>query len=511
MRKSSFFLALTALGLLASCTSEPTYSFISADSSESTTSSEETSITQPEEETLVNTVYGTLEGKKVGSSYQFLGVPYAHFEGRFKPASEMLSWTGTMEATSEGSISYQGTSSFRTGQADDCLNLNIYTPSTKDGKKRPVMVWLHGGGFSSGSANGYDGQDLAEKNDVVVVGVNHRLNLFGFLDLCAYGDEYKYSANVGIEDIELALRYVQKNIGYFGGDKDNVTLFGQSGGGAKVLALMTAPSAKGLFKRGIVESGATETVGVVFNSQEQSTRLTQNLLSELNLTSSAEDIASLTTMDVSTLESAANRALSTTAEEFQIPAPFGSSYQMEFQPVVDGDYMPTNAITEDGFAESGKGVDLLIGSNLNEWTTWYPNSVSETEELTSALEEAYPNEDVDLNHVDTLIRLPMLKIMSHKADQNDGKVYSYVFTKGSSYHGAEINYVFHHNSGGLGDTLPEAFVNFASTGTPSASGLETWEPYTRESGACMILDDTSYLAHNHDKKLLSLLEPDYVY
>ncbi len=143
-----------------------------------------------------------------------------------------------------------------------------------------MLVWLHGGGFSTGSANEsqYDGEALAKKGDVVVVTVNHRLNVFGYLDLSAYGEKYRYSANVGMLDIVAALEWIQQNIAVFGGDPDNVTVFGQSGGGAKVLGLMTTPYADGLFDKGIVESGVTETVGVVFNSQEASTGLTENLL-----------------------------------------------------------------------------------------------------------------------------------------------------------------------------------------------------------------------------------------
>ena len=140
------------------------------------------------------------------------------------------------------------------------------------------MVWLHGGGFSTGSANEsqYNGSTLAKEQDVVVVGVNHRLNVFGHLDLSAYGEKYKDSANVGIMDIQMALEWVQDNIEAFGGDPDNVTIFGQSGGGAKVLSMMTTPYAKGLFHKGIVQivqSGATEIMGVNFSDKSISTRI----------------------------------------------------------------------------------------------------------------------------------------------------------------------------------------------------------------------------------------------
>ena len=145
------------------------------------------------------------------------------------------------------------------GTSNNCTNLNIWTPGT-DGKKRAVMVWLHGGGFSTGSANEtmYDGENLSRTQDVVVVGVNHRLNVFGHLDLSSFGEKYKYSANAGMSDIVDALLWIQNNISQFGGNPNNVTIFGESGGGAKVLAMMTSPKAKGLFHKAINESGATE-------------------------------------------------------------------------------------------------------------------------------------------------------------------------------------------------------------------------------------------------------------
>ena len=193
----------------------------------------------------------------------------------------------------QGAISGLGDAGNQDGTDNNCQNLNIWTPGLKDGQKRPVMVWLHGGGFSSGSANGeeFDGEALSRSGDVVVVGVNHRLNVFGYLDLAAYGEKYKDSANVGMWDIVDSLQWIQDNIENFGGDPDNVTVFGQSGGGAKVLALMTSPDAEGLFHKGIVQSGATETMGVSFNTQESSTRLAENVLENLGITEeNLEDI-----------------------------------------------------------------------------------------------------------------------------------------------------------------------------------------------------------------------------
>ena len=202
----------------------------------------------------VQTTKGLIHGNEKDGIYSYLGVQYAEAKERFVPATGVAAWEGVREADSYGKISYHGTVVAMRGSngADNdnnVQNLNIWTPGVNDNEKRPVMVWLHGGGFSTGSANEsqYNGANLSKSGDVVVVGVNHRLNAFGHLDLSAYDEKYQYSANVGIMDIQMALEWIQENIEVFGGDSENVTLFGQSGGGAKILSMMTSPYAKGLF------------------------------------------------------------------------------------------------------------------------------------------------------------------------------------------------------------------------------------------------------------------------
>lgn len=476
-------------------------------------------------ETVVQTTAGLVQGTDEDGIYRYLGVPYAQARERFVPAEDAEAWDGIRMADSYGPISPQGAISGlgdagnQDGTDNNSQNLNIWTPGVNDGKKRPVMVWLHGGGFSTGSANeeGYDGENLSRSGDVVVVSVNHRLNVFGYLDLSAYGEKYKDSANVGIRDIVASLEWIQDNIEGFGGDPGNVTVFGQSGGGAKVLALMTSPYAKGLFHKGIVQSGATETMGVIFNSQEASTRLTEHILEKLDITE--DNIEDIQSVPVEELEAAAAEALQETGEELKLPAALGGGYSMDWEPVVDGDFLPTNPVTEDSFAEAGTDIPLLIGSNLNEWSGFFETDpIEPTEELTAALRRAYPDKtELTAEQVDTTtIRLPLLKIMSHKADQKAAPVYAYVFTYGNSYHGAEIPYVFNHVSGSgeeqtLGEQVSQTWVNFARTGVPGTEGMPEWEPYTRESGATMILDTESNLVYHHDQELLSILVPDYEY
>ncbi len=469
--------------------------------------------------TIVQTDKGQLQGRVNNGIYNFLGVEYAKGTKLFQPAEEVEAWTGVKTAFEFGPASTQ--SSFLGGFGDlisgaeysnDCQNINIWTPELGGNEKRPVMVWLHGGGFATGSAqssSAYMGENLAKKHNVVVVGVNHRLNVLGHFDLSAYGEQYKYSANVGIDDIVKSLQWIERNISAFGGDPDNVTLFGQSGGGAKILALMTTPHAKDLFDKVIIQSGATETVGVKFTDKEASQAVTEKMLAALNITK--ENISDIEDVAYSRLTSVGSDAMAEVAEQFKIPGPFGG-YAMEWEPVVDGDYMPTHALLEDGFAENGKDIPMLIGSTLEEWAMM----PSEQHEVTPALEEAfkkaYPNEDPALaSRADTLIRMPMLKVMSKKADQNAGNVYSYLYTYGNSMHGAEIAYTFANGEGVMNDTMSSIWANFAKTGVPSAEGLEPWEAYTRENGACMILDEECYMAYHHDKELLELLEPNFVY
>lgn len=420
------------------------------------------------DDAIVETDKGKIQGRENDGVYNFLGVEYGYADHFFELPKEVEKFDGVKKATDYGPASLQASNSFSflssTQYSNSCQNLNIWAPEKKE--NLPVMVFLHGGGFSSGSSyqmDSYNGENLAKKGNVVVT-INHRLNVIGHLDLSDYGEEYQCSANVGIADIVLALQWIKKNITSFGGNKENVTLFGQSGGGAKILALMTSPYGKGLFHKAIIQSGATETVGVHFNSLEVSKKVTEYTMKNLGIT----DPKGIEELGYRKLLSASNDALSKVAMEYKIPSPF-QGYSMEFEPVVDGDYIPSDPIVGDSFAENGKDITLMIGSNLFEWTKYVSSlQVEVTDDINAEFKKAYPDKMIsDARYVDTLIRVPMLKLMRAKARQAGAKIYSYVYTYGNSTHGAEIPYTFNNGSGVMNDMLSSLWSNFAKDGVPS--------------------------------------------
>jgi para-nitrobenzyl esterase len=241
------------------------------------------------EPVIVDTAAGKIRGFVNRDINTFRGIPYGAStagKNRFMPPVKMPAWSGTRDATTFGPTAPQAALAEGSPAAgEDCLVLNVFTPGVGDGQKRPVMVWLHGGGFRSGSGSApiLDGTSLAHTHDVVVVTLNHRLNVFGFTYLVEMaGAEFASSASVGMLDLVAALEWVRDNIERFGGDPNLVTIFGQSGGGRKVATLMSMPRAKGLFHRAIVESGAV----LRLTTPEDGQRATEMLLAELGMTTS---------------------------------------------------------------------------------------------------------------------------------------------------------------------------------------------------------------------------------
>ena len=245
------------------------------------------------DETVVEVSNGEIRGMEQRGALAFLGIPYGAptgGESRFRPASPAADWRGIREATQYGPKCPQNPLPLTPalsrvlkfadiGQSEDCLSLNVWTPAVTG--SRPVLVWLHGGGFTTGTGAepDYEGANLASRNDVVVVTLNHRLNLFGHLDLSDWDEDYADSANAGMLDIVLALEWVRENAKTFGGDPGNVTIFGQSGGGYKVSTLLAMPPAEGLFHKAAIISGP----GVQAKSREDALQTAADTLSVLDV------------------------------------------------------------------------------------------------------------------------------------------------------------------------------------------------------------------------------------
>lgn len=518
-----------------------------------------------EDLTLVRLTSGMAQGVYADSVYSYKGIPYAK-AARFMPPAEPDSWDTVRVFNAYGPVCPQDFTpqgndfiAMRAAPAagEDCQNLNIWTPGINDGKKRPVMVWLHGGGFQTGSAieqSVYDGANLSREGDVVVVSVNHRLNVLGFLDLSAYGDQFKYSGNAGTMDMVAALQWIHGNIAAFGGDPDNITLFGQSGGGAKVLVLMTTPSARGLFHKGIVQSGAVEACGMTNVTQRTARRVAELLLDSLGI--SPQNADRLQDIPYRQLLDAGNKAMAQAAREEGSVDSWGNPGLL-WTPVVDGDYLPFQPVT-DSIASQARNIPLLIGSCMTEWTTmpllarpdryarnnmhtWSEEETRtrlrarfgrQTDAVVAAFRSAYPDRPVsEVLYVDTMLRLPALKTACLKADQHGAPVYNYLFAWDTpihggfamTYHCSEIPFVFNNiglspaaSAGGreaqaLADRISRAWISFARTGNPNHDGLPQWPAFTRTNGYTMIFGNRCEVKENFDEKLLSLLRPGYKY
>ena len=500
-----------------------------------------------EETTVVQTATGKVAGYIEQGIYTYKGIPYAKAE-RFMAPQPVDSWEGVRSSRAYGPTAPQearkGWASDELGfsfawndgfPGEDCLRANVWTPGINDGKKRPVMVWLHGGGYATGSGQelpSYDGASLARKGDVVVVTVNHRLNVLGFLDLSSFGEKYAASGNAGLLDLVAALEWVRDNAAAFGGDASNVTIFGQSGGGGKVSTLLATPSAAGLFHRAIIQSGSMLTT----MDRQWSSKIGEAVAAELG------GIDAVLAAPYEQLLAAGTKAIAKVRPEAE--ANGFASFIFGWAPTVDGHYLPAQPFDPQA-PEQSRDIPVMLGTTIHEFSmsTYVPHLRTttkeaameylratkfgdRTEEFVEIFEKTYPDyQPKDLFDTDITFRPSTIAQANVKVAQQGAPVYMYMFTWESpvmdgilrSTHCMEIPFVFNNadlhasmTGGGkeaveLADKMSQAWINFARTGDPNAVGLPQWPAYKPEEGAIMIFDNRCEVRYNHDKELMEFV------
>ncbi|MEA5017892.1 MAG: carboxylesterase family protein [Erysipelotrichaceae bacterium] len=491
--------------------------------------------------TIVQTDKGLLRGFKYNDIYHYHGVKYAN-ANRFMPPEEVEQWDGVKDATNYGYIC-PNVQFNRIGtnvknphrfwpESEQCQYLNIWTKNINNNEKKPVLVWFHGGGFFDGSSlehETYDGYSLCNTGNVVVVTLNHRLSIWGYLDLSDYGDKFKRSKNVGNLDLLAALKWINKNIEHFGGDKENVTLFGQSGGGIKVISVMNMPESKGLFKRGFVMSGLEGTKS--FSDHKSDSRyLVKATLDKLNI--SKDNIDELISMDGRLI---LDTYISTYKELKGRGIPF-------FAPTKNEDYIG-NPI-EYGFTEHAKKAPLVVGTNFSEFLslpTKYERSLMNDEEMEHAVEvelgkenasrliplftNAFPSHKIiDILTYDCCcIRPDIYQFCKARVESGCAETYSYLFTPVfklndgfTASHSTDIAFIFNNihmvpstyldgKEQDLQYEMVGRLLNFARNDAPQLEGRSIWHPVNDHSLPTMIFDRSTEEKTDFDKELMEEL------
>ena len=493
---------------------------------------------------VAETSYGRVRGVEVNGIKVFKGIPYGASttgKNRFMPPVAPVKWSGVRDALAYGSSAPQSEPGARRAtsalavaaaglpaESEDCLVLNVWTPAVHDNRKRPVMFWCHGGGFATGSGSSpvTEGLNLARRGDVVVVTVNHRLNVLGFTSLEeAGGPEFASSGDVGMMDIVAALRWVRDNIAEFGGDPNTVMIFGQSGGGRKVATLLAMPSAKGLFHRAVIESGAT----LRLVEADQGTRVARELMTTLGIPK--ERVRDLQSVPLDRLMSA----------YFEVVRKMNVDQMTQgFSPLVDGMVVPKHPFHPTASPISSD-VPVMLGSTRTELT-------SSAQEADFSLTDATMRTRIRQllgNHADEAIRVyqkvnpgasasdiyfliasdyrysgPVTKIAERRAALGKAPVYLYYFRwetpvdggRLKSPHTIEIPFAFDNvkaatrlTGGGpeamaLADKVSDTWIAFAKTGNPNQPKMPRWTAFNATDRPTMVFNTDSRVVNDPIKE-----------
>jgi para-nitrobenzyl esterase len=494
---------------------------------------------------VANTQYGKVRGYILRGIHTFLGISYGadtSGENRFMPPKKPASWTDIKPAVWWGNSAPQIMEKRYANEyasfvdhwnyddvSEDCLKLNVWTPAL-DNKKRPVIVWLHGGGFVNGNAveqDGYHGENLSRFGDVVFCSLNHRLGALGFTNLASSGDKMSASGNVGMLDIVAALEWVRDNIANFGGDAGNVTIMGQSGGGAKVSTLTAMPSAKGLFHKAVALSGSSLN-GL---SKEYAEKLGEMVLKEAGL--SAGEIGKLQQISWREYIDIANRAAAKMADE----AKRLNIARGGFAPVADGSFLDEGTFYSSN-SHFSADIPMIICTTFNEQSPSRVDSALEnialndvkeklksrfgekTGEIVDSYAKVFPDKKpVEIWSMVMSNRKNAIATADAKAKQK-APVYLAWFGfqpplfdgRMRAFHCDDICFWFYntdlmltHTGGGarprrLSEKMAKSFLNFVRTGNPNGGGLPNWARYTSEKGETMILNDECVLKNDPDRE-----------
>lgn len=488
---------------------------------------------------VATTAFGKVRGVDVDGINIFKGVPYgANTAGknRFMPPADPAKWSGVRDALEFGPSAPQTEPGVRrTGsnlavaaaglpmESEDCLVLNIWTPGINDGRKRPVMLWCHGGGFSTGSGSSpvTDGTNLARRGDVVVVTINHRLNVLGFTYLGeAGGTEFAQSGDVGMLDIVHALKWVRDNIAQFGGDPNTVTIFGQSGGGRKVGTLLAMPSAKGLFHRAIIESGPT----IKLVERDQAPRVASELLGKLGLNKSqVRELQSLPVERIMGAYFAVVRSMNV------------DQMTMGFSPTVDGSAVPRHPFHPTA-SDVSPNVPLMLGHTRTELTSGADAAAFSLSDdalhgrirglvgesagrvidvYRKANPGATPSDIYFLIASDYRYGAPVMKIAERRAALKKAPVFLYYFRwetpidggRLKSPHTIEIPFAFDNikasrltasspDAPALADKVSDEWIAFARKGDPNTPKLPRWPAFNAAERPTMVFNNESKLEND---------------